>query len=116
MRFNGLERDGVVCTDDLCLMKYFDPPLAPVMTLDGRTATVVGVSRNRPDWTDPAGRMRYLRNPPQVRGLARDVDIVLRGLTRLPGDETELAVPHMSYTGDSTRIVQHLGGRLASPE
>jgi len=110
MRFTGLVQDGVICTDDLCLMKYFDAPLSPVYKLDGARLAVVGYVRNRADILNPPGWMEYLRHPPQIRSLEKEVKIAFRGVLRLPDDPNGLVVPTYTYSGSMNQVIESLSG------
>jgi hypothetical protein len=113
MRFNGLERDGVICTDDLCLQAYFGDARTPVYQRDGNFNAIVGYVRNRDhDRMEPTGLIGYLRSPPQVRSLAPDVKVRFRAITGLPTDEKVIAVPTYSYTGSMGSIVKSLRGSM----
>ncbi|HEY4311640.1 MAG TPA: hypothetical protein VGN12_19495 [Pirellulales bacterium] len=113
MRFSGLVRSGVVCTDDFCLLKYFGSAMSPVYELNGNTMKGVGMVRNRPDVLGPLSWMNYLRNPPQIRSLDQDVKITLRDVMRLPDDPSTILVPHYSYSGSTANIVHYLKGGFA---
>ncbi len=114
MRFNGLTRDAVICTDDFCLLKYFASPLANVYAVGEQTTEIVGTVRNRPDGVDPKGWVEYLRNPPQIRSLSSEVKIGWRRLIQLEEDKTPAVIPTYAYEGSIEKAVKRLGGRISN--
>jgi len=109
MRFNGLTRDGVICTDDLCLLKYFGEAQTPVYEQSGEKIAIVGYAQSRRhERKDPRGLFEYLRDPPQVKSLAKDVKIKMRGITPLPGDTSVAVVPTYTFSGSIASTVSNL--------
>lgn len=73
-------------SDDLCLLKYFDPPLSQIYELGQGGVTPAGFVRNRDEEAGPESLVKYLREPPLMRALGEDISIGFRAIGRLPKD------------------------------